>query len=68
MKLETHPIEEPAKPQVPYHQATGDKLHPERITEKYYTINFIRNKALSGVSLPHNIRLALLSVISINDG
>lgn len=62
MKLETHPIEEPAKPQEPYHQATGDKLHPERITEKCYTINFIRNKALSGVSLPHNIRLALSTI------
>ncbi len=56
------PIEEPQKPQESNQHTNPDKLHPERITQGCYTIKFIQDKALSGVSLPHNIRLALSTV------
>jgi hypothetical protein len=55
-------IEEPQKPQGSTHHISSDKLHPGRIYEKCYTINFFKNKALSKVSLPHKIRLALSTI------
>jgi hypothetical protein len=61
------PAEETHKTQETYQHTNSEKLHPERITEKCYTLDFIRNQALSAVSLPHNIRLALSTVSNALD-
>ena len=56
------PIKETHKTQETYQHTNSEKLHPERITEKCYTLDFIRNQAVFGVSLPHNVRLALSTI------
>ena len=49
-----------------YHQSDAaqapDKLNPERIFERCYSICFLKQKAESGNSLPHQIRLALSTI------
>jgi len=53
-------VEMPLKAK-PVASATMTALKPDRIFEKCYALRFLREKGESGVSLPHDVRLALSS-------